>query len=84
MRYDAAKKSVGVAYLLWFFVGFLGGHRFYLGSYGMGVVIVILSLLGFLTLGITFILSGLILLFDLFVIPNMIRRFNEKLIQDLR
>ncbi len=31
MHFDAHKKSIGVAYLLWFFFGAFGGHRFYAG-----------------------------------------------------
>lgn len=31
-------KSKGVAYLLWFFFGLLGIHKFYIGKVGMGVV----------------------------------------------
>ncbi|MHB9295099.1 hypothetical protein PilKf_00840 [Pillotina sp. SPG140] len=31
-------KSKGVAYLLWFFLGILGVHKFYLGRIGMGVL----------------------------------------------
>jgi hypothetical protein len=32
MRYDANKKSMVVSYLLWFFLGMLGAHRFFLGQ----------------------------------------------------
>jgi TM2 domain-containing protein len=32
MRYDANKKSMTVSYLLWFFLGMLGAHRFFLGQ----------------------------------------------------
>ena len=31
-------KSKGVAYLLWFFLGLIGAHKFYVGKVGMGVV----------------------------------------------
>jgi TM2 domain-containing membrane protein YozV len=31
-------KSKGVAYLLWFFLGILGAHRFYLGKVGTGLL----------------------------------------------
>ena len=31
-------KDVVVSYLLWFFLGLLGGHRFYLGHVGLGIV----------------------------------------------
>jgi TM2 domain-containing membrane protein YozV len=32
------QKSKGVAYLLWFFFGVLGVHKFYVGKAGMGVL----------------------------------------------
>lgn len=31
-------KSKGVAYLLWFFLGLIGIHKFYLGKIGMGIL----------------------------------------------
>jgi len=34
----SAPKSVGVAYLWWFFLGLFGGHHFYLGRTGRGLV----------------------------------------------
>ena len=37
MMFEANKKSVVVAYLLWFFFGWAGGHRFYAGKIGSGV-----------------------------------------------
>ena len=33
----APQKSVGMAYLLWFFLGVLGAHQFYLGRTGRAV-----------------------------------------------
>lgn len=45
-------KSAGAAYLLWFFLGTLGAHRFYLGKTGSGVAQLLLFVLGWLTLGI--------------------------------
>lgn len=75
MRYDANKKTVGVAYLLWFFLGGLGVHRFYLGSSIMGLVILACTILGFVTL-FTFIISAIILLVDAFLIPSMVREKN--------
>ena len=46
MRYDSAKKSAGLTYLLWFFVGALGVHRFYLGQWGVGALMLACTLLG--------------------------------------
>ena len=66
MRYQAAAKSAVVAYLLWFFVGVFGGHRFYLGHIGTGILILICTLLGiFLT--VPLIVTAIALLFDLFI-----------------
>lgn len=31
-------KSKAVAYLLWFFLGVLGAHKFYVGKIGMGII----------------------------------------------
>lgn len=83
MRYDSAKKSVGVAYLLWLFLGALGVHRFYLGEWGMGVLIFACTTLAFVTFGLTGIVSGLIMLIDLFIIPGKVARHNERLIASL-
>jgi TM2 domain-containing membrane protein YozV len=89
MRYDAAKTSTGVAYLLWFFVGWLGIHRFYLGRTGTGVAmliiflvstvlsLVVVGLFGFLVLGIWW-------LVDAFLIPGLARAQNERLIDQIR
>ena len=33
---DTNQKSAGVAYLLWFFLGCFGAHRFYFGRKGSG------------------------------------------------
>lgn len=39
-RHD--EKSILVAYLLWFFLGGLGAHRFYLGYTNSGIAMVLL------------------------------------------
>ena len=83
MRYDAAKTSVGVAYMLWFFLGAFGVHRFYLGSWGIGMLILACTGLAFVTFGLTGLVSGLIVLIDLFLIPGKVRLHNERLIASL-
>jgi TM2 domain-containing membrane protein YozV len=45
-RYNAAPKSMGVAYMLWFFFGTLGGHRFYLGRIASAAIMAAMSLTG--------------------------------------
>jgi TM2 domain-containing membrane protein YozV len=69
--YDDAKKSVGIGYLLWFFFGVFGAHRFYLRQTGTAVAMLILSLT----------VVGLVVtvvweLVDAFLIPGMTTRVN--------
>jgi TM2 domain-containing membrane protein YozV len=59
------EKSVGVAYLLWFFLGFLGVHHFYLGKVGRGVGY--LLTFGWFMIG---------LFVDLFTLPSQVKRIN--------
>lgn len=88
MRYDANKKTALIAYLLWFFAGYLGAHRFYLGRIISGLVMLVLFLVscvaivvlvGFIGLAVV----GLWWLIDGFLIPGMISAANNKLITSL-
>ena len=65
---DKRKKSTTTTWLLWFFLGGIGGHRYYLGRTGSGIAMT-------LTLG------GLCIwtLIDLFLISGMIRSANEEI-----
>ncbi len=60
-------KSLGIAYLFWFFFGLLGIHWFYLGKTGRGV-------LWLLTGG----LLGVGWLVDLFMLPSQVRQVNTQ------
>ena len=55
-----------VAYILWFFLGFLGIHRFYCGKWKTGI-------LWFLTGG----LFGIGWLIDIILVPSMVRESNS-------
>jgi TM2 domain-containing membrane protein YozV len=88
MRYDANKKSIGVSYLLWFFLGGLGAHRFYNGRTGSGVAQLALLILGFLTsvIGVGLFLwaaLGIWVLIDAFLIPGWVREHNNHLAASL-
>ena len=79
MLYRANAKSTGIAYLLWFFLGGLGVHRFYLGRGGSAACQLLLGLLGWLPLFMGWIVLGLWLLIDAFLIPSIASRENQQL-----
>lgn len=88
MEYDARRKSVAVAYVIWFFLGWLGGHRFYLARTGSAVVMAVIGLLSLLTTPILigyagFGLLGLWMLLDLVLIPGIVRDHNLRLMHSL-
>lgn len=58
-------KSLGLAYLLWFFVGFFGVHHFYLGKVGRGI--------GYLLTFGWFLVGWLV---DLFTLSSQVKRIN--------
>lgn len=88
MLYDANKKSLLIAYLLWWFLGAFGVHRFYLGRVASGIFMLLLSVVsGVLTLVLVGYL-GLALIaawwfVDAFLIPGMVRGHNMGLINRL-
>lgn len=65
---DKRKKSPVVTWLLWLFLGGIGGHRYYLNKYGTAVLMTF-------TLG----LFGIWALIDAFFIQGMIRKRNEEI-----
>lgn len=69
--------SALVAYLLWFFLGMFGAHRFYLGRWLSGLIMLVLfgigSALAFILVGyIPLALVGLWWVLDALLIPGMI------------
>jgi TM2 domain-containing membrane protein YozV len=54
---DAEAKSKIAAGLLGIFLGWLGVHRFYLGYNGIGIAQLVLGVLGFVTCGVTSLIS---------------------------
>lgn len=80
------EKSMGTAYLLWFFLGGLSGHRFYLGFPVSGVFQAALWPLGWALLVsgslLTFVVmagGGLWILADAFLIPGLQKEANARI-----
>ena len=83
------KKSTVIAYLLWFFLGSLGAHRFYIRKFGTAVTILILDLLGWATvwifgLGLIFLIPvGIWLIVDAFLLHGIVSRLNQQMERDI-
>lgn len=60
-------KSKLAAYLLWFFLGWLSLHRFYLGKIGTGILYLITGQL-----------FGIGWIVDLFILGGMVDNYNNK------
>lgn len=85
-QYDIEKKSLVVAYVLWFFLGYVGAHRFYLGRPLSGLVMLALSavvftltLVSFGFLGFLWFLVGLWWLIDALLIPGIVAGRNTRI-----
>lgn len=88
LQYEAAKKSVAPAYVLWFFFGYLGGHRFYLKQ-GLGALMVLVTVLSVFTLFLGVGYVGIFAMFiwwviDAFRIPTWVATKNLALIEAMQ
>lgn len=84
MLYDADKKSVLVAYILWFVLGYLGGHRFYTGRVVSGILMLLITAMSWILTLVYIGFVGLFLIFlwwilDAFLIPGWISGYNRRL-----
>lgn len=66
------QKSSGATWLLWLFLGGVGGHRYYLGRTTSAIIMTV-------TLG----CLGVWTLIDLFLLSGMIRETNENIESDI-
>lgn len=65
---DNKRKSTATTWILWFFLGNIGAHRYYLGKIGTGVAMT-------LTLG----CLGIWTFIDIFLINGMINKKNNEI-----
>lgn len=70
-------KTLTKAYLLYFFFGMIGAHRFYTGKTKSAWFMVSFVVGGFLTGGFTWIVLTLWALLDVFCVPEMVRQANR-------
>jgi TM2 domain-containing membrane protein YozV len=85
-QYDIEKKSLLVAYLLWFFLGYIGAHRFYLGRpvsgflmLALSAITLVLSLVSFGFLAFLWVVVGLWWLIDALLIPGIVAGRNTRI-----
>jgi TM2 domain-containing membrane protein YozV len=83
-------KSTGLAYVLWFFLGGLGMHRFYLGRPLSGLVLLLMVPTGVVMMlasnhyGAFLVIAGFLwLIADAFLIPGMVNRSRAKIRNNL-
>lgn len=79
VSFSGEGKNIVIAYALWFFLGYFGVHRFYLGKVGSGVAQLVLLVLGAAT---SFILIGAVPLFILGAWWVLDAYFVYKYVQD--
>ena len=82
MKFQSKAKSTGAAYLLWFFLGGFGAHRFYVGSIGIGFLVLISTIVGVFLL-LPLVITGLVCLYDLFTLPSQVERYNSGLMAEI-
>jgi TM2 domain-containing membrane protein YozV len=85
-QYEIEKKSLLVAYLLWFFLGYIGAHRFYLGKTMSGLAmlalsaaILVLTLLSFGFLGFLWFVVAVWWFIDALLIPGIVAGRNARI-----
>ncbi len=62
------ERELWIAYILWFFFGLVGVHKFYLNKMGWGIL--------YMLTGGLFVIGWLV---DLFTLPSQVRGYNEAL-----
>lgn len=66
------ERELWITYLLWFFLGLVGVHKFYLNKFGMGII--------YMFTGGIFLIGWLV---DIFTLPSQVRNYN-KMVQAYR
>ena len=78
------EKNMGIAYLLWFFLGPLGSHRFYIGENKSAIWMLVLFLVGSFTFAlgvgiIVLLILGIWWFTDVYFTYKLIDQHNKKI-----
>lgn len=76
LRFNKERKKEKIAIFWWAITGIFGGHRFYLGNYGTGLILLVITVF---TLG----LGGVFGLIDFVNIQRLTQKANEGLVLNL-
>jgi TM2 domain-containing membrane protein YozV len=77
-RVSNEAPSIGVAYLLWLFLGGLGAHRFYLRRVGTGLMLLFITLIGLVAWPLL-VVTAIWVILDAFFIPGIVRAEKGRL-----
>jgi TM2 domain-containing membrane protein YozV len=75
---DGGGKNIVVAYLLWWFLGVLGVHRFYLDRPKSGLIQILLLAFGWLPLFMGWVALGIWWLLDAYFVYQYIQDYNAE------
>ncbi|RHW49747.1 TM2 domain-containing protein [Bombilactobacillus bombi] len=76
---EKRRKNPVIAYLLWFLLGFMGGHRYYMGKTGSAVAMTLIFWLLVWIFGLGAIITGIWAIVDVFLISGWLKDDQEKI-----
>jgi TM2 domain-containing membrane protein YozV len=88
MAFQIRKKDTLIAFLLWWFLGIFGGHRFYCNRGGSGAAMLAITLVSFPLCYVCIGFVGLFAIFiwwivDAFCLPGWIEQHNQELMNQI-
>lgn len=88
VAFETRKKSMAMAFVLWWIAGAFGGHRFYLGRTGSATAMLCISLVSiplmFLLIGFfTILITAVWALVDVFQLAGWVRAHNAEVARSL-
>lgn len=74
---EKRKKNAVVAYLLWFFLGFMGGHRYFFDKTGSAIAMTLIFWLLVWVFGLGALITGIWALVDVFQINGWLKKDQD-------